>query len=203
MRIATQKCRFLAIVGALASTLAIGAAHADSAPTTVTLAELKEAVSRMEQRGNRLNDEIDVSVKNERLRLISDNKRTSATIWSFDVYRTGVQPELGVFDQGVRVPLATVQAQVDQAKTDHIAVSAQGDRLVITSGVEQGDGPHVVRAADLRGLVEKLQADRVQWVEFAGKEGGDALTFAVPTNDPAITTIYNVNAVESQRAAAR
>lgn len=203
MKIATLKCRRLAIAAALASTLAAATAHADNTPATVTLAELKEAVSRMEQRGNRLNDEIDVSVRNQRVRLFSDNKRTSATIWSYDVYRMGVQPELAVFDHGVRIPLSTLQGQLGQAKADHIAVSTQDDRLVIASGIEQADGSHVVRVADLRGLVKKLQADRVQWVEFISEKGGDALTFAVPTNDPAIATVYNVNAVDSQRTAAR
>ena len=165
-----------------------------------TLDSLKQAVHELDQQPARASDAVQAEIKNGGLRLYTDNKRTSAAVWSFNAYRLNAGDQ-GVFDQGVRMPLSELKAQLThaaQANQANVELSSKDGQIIVTPTSAQPDGTHsgnaIVRLADINGLMQALQGDDSRPVEFTfAAVSNDAVTFAIQGQKPAIATVYTVN----------
>lgn len=173
-----------AILAALAIT---GTASAQSGQAAISLKldDLKQAITHIEQSDNQAGAEVSLSIRNDRLRLSSDHRLVAPGVLSFDVYRVGATQELGVFDNGGRVALGELKAQLNQAKTDSIKIS----------------GHTITHLAQLRGLVQSLAVADSAPVEFnLASTEGNVWSFAVPSSAPASARVFALVNYEENKA---
>lgn len=169
----------ISILGAaILATFAItSTASAQQADVSLKLTDLKQAISHIEQ-SDHAGDDVSVSIRNDRLRLASEHRMVAPGVLSFDVYRIGAAQDLGVFDQGARLNMGELKAQLNQAiqaKTDSIKISGQA----------------VAHLAELRGLVQSLAVADSAPVEFnLASSDGSVWSFAVPGTAPAALRVY-------------
>jgi len=164
-----------------------------------TLDSLKQAIQELDQQPARATDTVQAEIKNGGLRLYTDNKRTSVAVWSFNAYRLNASDQ-GVFDQGVRMPLSELKAQLThagQAKQTNVELSSKDGQVTVTPTSARPDGAHsgnaIVRLDDINGLVQDL-GDDSRPVEFTfAAVSNDAVTFAIQGQNPAVATVYTVN----------
>ena len=172
----------ISILGAaILATFAItSTASAQQADVSLKLADLKQAISHIEQSDNQTSDEISVSIRNDRVRVSSDHREAAPGVISFDVYRIGAGKAPGVFDQGARLNMGDLKAQLNQAS------QAKADSIKIS-------GQTVAHLAELRGLVQSLAVADSTPVEFnLTSKDDNGWTFAVPGTAPAALRVYSL-----------